>query len=205
MGLRLRRWHPRNRQYYLPAPAFSGVGFCPVMQMPGHTLIVARINHHGALTNNLTRPRANTSILSLASQYSDVCKRHVSQGVLGTEGHPWQHGSTVRCQNTRESTLLQRDQPDRQIEMGMYGAVVFCMARACHNARLPRNRTIQISKVGLRCDRALGAALPRPARSRILFQLAEMDAESTAKRNSRCRQRWPTGTKAQLKVKIETL
>src|SRR5882762_6509290 len=108
---------------YLPA-AFSGVGFCPVMQMPGPTLIVAENQTVTVtLTNNLPASAGNTSILFPGFQ--------VSTGGTGVAGLLTQEavpGGSVTYTLTGFSpgthSYYSGTQGDLQIEMGLYGAII---------------------------------------------------------------------------------
>ena len=108
---------------YRPA-AFTPVGFCPTMQLPGPTLIV----NEGAtvtvtLTNNLPKGAGNTSIVFSGIPTSAAGG---TQGLLAVEATPG--GSVTYTLNTTGKagthSYYSGTQPDLQIEMGMYGAIV---------------------------------------------------------------------------------
>jgi FtsP/CotA-like multicopper oxidase with cupredoxin domain len=108
---------------YRPA-AFAPVGFCPTMQLPGPTLIVNEgTTVTVTLTNNLPKGAGNTSIV-----FSGIPTTAAggSQGLLAMEATPG--GSVTYTLNTTGKagthSYYSGTQPDLQIEMGMYGAIV---------------------------------------------------------------------------------
>ena len=192
---------------YLPA-AFSGVGFCPVMQMPGPTLIVAENQTITVtLTNNLPAPAGNTSILFPGFTVTATCVSGTCpQGVLGTEAT---HGSTVRYSFVASTpgthAYYSGTQPDLQIEMGMYGAVVVLPARPVTNCTIaPGTGPYKLAKSAYDATDALGAALPSTCYDReYLFQWAEMDGRIHRQAEQQVQAALASGTKAPLNVKIE--
>jgi FtsP/CotA-like multicopper oxidase with cupredoxin domain len=108
---------------YRPA-AFTPVGFCPTMQLPGPTLIVNEgTTVTVTLTNNLPKGAGNTSIV-----FSGIPTIAAGgpQGLLAMEATPG--GSVTYTLNTTGKagthSYYSGTQPDLQIEMGMYGAIV---------------------------------------------------------------------------------
>src|SRR3984885_6615890 len=68
---------------YSPA-AFSSIGFCPTMQLPGPTLIVKEgTTFTVTLTNSLPKPAGNTSILFPGLAVTTSCSAAPSVGVAG--------------------------------------------------------------------------------------------------------------------------
>jgi FtsP/CotA-like multicopper oxidase with cupredoxin domain len=109
---------------YRPA-AFAALGFCPTMQLPGPTLIVtenATTPVTVTLTNNLPKGAGNTSIV-FAGQ--TVTATGGTQGLLAMEAVP---GGTVTYSFIPKKpgtyAYYSGTQPDLQIELGMYGALV---------------------------------------------------------------------------------
>jgi FtsP/CotA-like multicopper oxidase with cupredoxin domain len=105
-------------------PAFAAVGFCPYMQLPGPTLVVPE----GAtvtvtLTNHLPKGAGNTSIVFAGIP---TLAAGGAQGLLAMEATPG--GSVTYTLNTTGKAgthaYYSGTQPDLQIEMGMYGAIV---------------------------------------------------------------------------------
>ncbi len=114
---------------YAPA-AFQKVGFCPAMQLPGPTLIVTEGQTVTVtLTNNLPKGAGNASIIFAGITTS------ASGGVAGLLAREAQPGGTITY--TLDTTgkagthaYYSGTQPDLQIEMGMYGALVVLPANA---------------------------------------------------------------------------
>ncbi|PYT77376.1 MAG: hypothetical protein DMG40_23740 [Acidobacteria bacterium] len=117
-----------NSATYLPTD-FNGIGFCPTMQLPGPTLIV----HEGtsftvSLTNSLPAPAGNTSILfpGLTVTATSGCAT-TPAGLLTCEAAP---GTTITYTvsaplgTAGTHAYYSGTQPDLQIEMGLFGAVV---------------------------------------------------------------------------------
>jgi FtsP/CotA-like multicopper oxidase with cupredoxin domain len=104
-------------------PAAITTGFCPTMQVPGPTLVVAE----GAtvtvnLVNNLPTSAGNTSILFPGFQ---VTATGGVAGILTQEAAP---GSTVtytfKATSPGTRAYYSGTQGDLQIEMGLYGAII---------------------------------------------------------------------------------
>jgi FtsP/CotA-like multicopper oxidase with cupredoxin domain len=121
-----------NSATYAPAQ-FAGIGFCPSMQLPGPTLIVTEGQTFTVtLTNSLPGPAGNTSIL-----FPGAKVLHIS-GVAGLLTHeapssacnptsnPGCNTVTYSVTYTHPGTFeyYSGTQPDLQIEMGLFGAVV---------------------------------------------------------------------------------
>ena len=110
---------------YTPA-AFQSLGFCPTMQIPGPTLVVTQGTPFTVtLTNNLPTGAGNTSIVF---QGATVTATGGAAGLLAQEATPGATGSpvtyTVTYANAGTHAYYSGTQPDLQIEMGLYGAVV---------------------------------------------------------------------------------
>src|SRR6267378_7492828 len=111
---------------YTP-PAFAPVGFCPTMQLPGPTLVV---NEGTAvtitLTNNLPTGAGNTSIVFAGIPVTSAVGG--TAGLLAQEATPGPGGSVTYTLNTTGKAgthaYYSGTQPDLQIEMGLYGAIV---------------------------------------------------------------------------------
>ena len=104
-------------------PQFASVGNCPLMQIPGPTLIVVEGQTVTVtLTNKLPAGAGNTSILFPGFQVAGSGGTH---GVMAQEAVP---GATVTYTFVATSpgthAYYSGTQPDVQIEMGLYGAVV---------------------------------------------------------------------------------
>jgi FtsP/CotA-like multicopper oxidase with cupredoxin domain len=108
---------------YTPA-AFAALGFCPTMQLPGPTLVV----NEGAtvtvtLTNHLPTGAGNTSIVFAGIPTSAAGG---TQGLLAMEAAP--NGTVTYTLNTTGKAgthaYYSGTQPDLQIEMGLFGAIV---------------------------------------------------------------------------------
>src|SRR4029077_81036 len=118
---------------YSPA-AFAPVGFCPTMQLPGPTLIVNEgTTVTVTLTNNLPKGVGNTSIIfsgfavtATTGTPGSVTASGGTPGVLTQEAAPG--GSVTYTINTTGKAgthaYYSGTQPDLQIEMGLYGALV---------------------------------------------------------------------------------
>jgi FtsP/CotA-like multicopper oxidase with cupredoxin domain len=119
---------------YVPAAFNTGIGFCPTMQLPGPTLVVTE----GAtvtvtLTNNLPKGAGNTSIVfagfttgTTSTTPGSVTASGGTAGLLAQEAIPG--GSVTYTINTTGKAgthaYYSGTQPDLQIELGMYGALV---------------------------------------------------------------------------------
>jgi FtsP/CotA-like multicopper oxidase with cupredoxin domain len=118
---------------YVPA-AFAPLGFCPTMQLPGPTLVVTE----GAtvtvtLTNNLPTGAGNTSIVfagfttsTTSTTPGSVSATGGTAGLLAQEAPPL--ASVTYTINTTGKAgthaYYSGTQPDLQIEMGLFGALV---------------------------------------------------------------------------------
>jgi len=112
---------------YLPAQ-FASLGFCPTMQLPGPTLIV---NEGGTFTvtlkNGLPAAAGNTSIVFPGLQVLSAVSSTGAQGLMTAEAAPG--GSvtyvvSVPVGSAGTHPYYSGTQPDLQIEMGLFGAVV---------------------------------------------------------------------------------
>jgi FtsP/CotA-like multicopper oxidase with cupredoxin domain len=111
---------------YRPEAFNAGIGFCPTMQLPGPTLIVtenATTAVTVTLTNNLPAGAGNTSIVFAGQTVTATGTG--PQGLLAKEAVP---GGTVTYSFIPNKpgtyAYYSGTQPDLQIEMGMYGALV---------------------------------------------------------------------------------
>ena len=112
-----------NGATYAPTQ-FASLGFCPSMQMPGPTLIVTEnASFTVTLTNSLPAAAGNTSILFPGARTVTVSGG--TPGLLTAEAVP---GGTVTYTVTYAHpgtfSYYSGTQPDLQIEMGLFGAVV---------------------------------------------------------------------------------
>ncbi len=109
---------------YAPA-AFASIGFCPTtMQLPGPTLVVKENTPITVtLTNSLPTPAGNTSIL-----FPGAATVTTSGGVPGLLTAEATQTTTVTYIVTYTTagtySYYSGTQPDLQIEMGLFGAVV---------------------------------------------------------------------------------
>jgi FtsP/CotA-like multicopper oxidase with cupredoxin domain len=122
---------------FLP-PSFTTAGvaqFCPGMssypassiQLPGPTLIVTEGQTLTVtLTNNLPVAAGNTSIVFAGIPTTTSCPTTGSQGLLTCEAAPGQTITYTLNTTGKAGThaYYSGSQPDLQIEMGMYGALV---------------------------------------------------------------------------------
>lgn len=112
-----------NGATYAPTQ-FATLGFCPSMQLPGPTLIVtAGTAFTVTLTNTLPTGAGNTSIVFPGA--STVTTSGGAAGLLTAEATPG--GSviyTVTYSAPGTHEYYSGTQPDLQIEMGLFGAVV---------------------------------------------------------------------------------
>ena len=129
----------RSTVTFMPAQ-FQALGFCPAMQLPGPTLIVTEGQTVTVkLTNNLPVGAGNTSILftgqtvTAASGTGATC---TTQGLLVCEAVK---GSSVtytfKPSKPGTYAYYSGTQPDLQIEMGLYGALVVLPAAAPTGSR----------------------------------------------------------------------
>src|SRR5882762_10477813 len=181
---------------YRPEAFNTGIGFCPTMQLPGPTLIVtenATTPVTVTLLNSLPKGAGNTSIVFSGQT---VTATGGTQGLLAMEAAP---GTTCTYSFIPKKpgtyAYYSGSQPDLQIEMGMYGALVV----------LPS--TVPAGCVALRTHLGAGeeyrlaaSAYDHPATCydrEYLFQFGEMDpkihaaAEAQVKAIATC-----TGTNA---------
>src|SRR3984957_4428558 len=124
---------------YSPA-AFASTGFCPSMQLPGPTLIVKEgTTFTVTLTNSLPKPAGNTSILFPGLAVTTSCSAAPSVGVAGLLTCEAVPGGTVTYTVTAAMgtagthAYYSGTQPDLQIEMGMFGAVIVTPAMTYAN------------------------------------------------------------------------
>jgi FtsP/CotA-like multicopper oxidase with cupredoxin domain len=110
---------------YSPA-AFAPVGFCPTMQLPGPTLVVTEGQTFTVtLTNSLPAPAGPTSILFPGLTVTTASC--ATPGLLTCEAAP---GATViytvsaPVGTAGTHAYYSGTQPDLQIEMGLFGAVI---------------------------------------------------------------------------------
>jgi FtsP/CotA-like multicopper oxidase with cupredoxin domain len=112
------------------APTTVAGAVCPTMQLPGPTLIVTEgVAFTVTLTNNLPAPAGNTSIVFPGMKVSTSCPTAAppapAQGLLTCEAV---HGGTVTYTVTAPTAgthaYYSGTQPDLQIEMGLFGAVI---------------------------------------------------------------------------------
>src|SRR6202162_4223560 len=115
---------------YSPA-AFASTGFCPSMQLPGPTLIVKEgTTFTVTLTNNLPKPAGNTSILFPGLAVTTSCNATAPVGAAGLLTCEAVPGGTVTYTVTAAMgtagthAYYSGTQPDLQIEMGLFGAVI---------------------------------------------------------------------------------
>jgi FtsP/CotA-like multicopper oxidase with cupredoxin domain len=118
---------------YTP-PAFAPLGFCPAMQLPGPTLVVNEgTTITVTLTNNLPQGAGNTSIVfsgfTVTATTGTPGSVTASGGTGGLLAQEAIRGGTVTYTiNTigkaGTHAYYSGSQPDLQIEMGMFGALV---------------------------------------------------------------------------------
>ncbi|WP_429322389.1 multicopper oxidase domain-containing protein [Paraburkholderia sp. GAS448] len=155
---------------FTPA-ALAAISTCPVMQLPGPTLIVKEgdtvtVN----LTNELPVAAGNTSIIFPGFKVA------ATQGVAGVLTREASRGQTVTYSfvATKPGTYVYHSgtQAELQIEMGLYGALIV----------LPKTppAACQTSALGSQTDYRLSTAAynhPQSCYDReYLFQLTEMDS-----------------------------
>ncbi len=108
-------------------PAFAAVGFCPTMQLPGPTLVVPEGTAVTiTLTNNLPTGAGNTSIVFAGIPVTSATGGVA--GLLAQEATPGAAGAVTNTLNTTGKAgthaYYSGTQPDLQIEMGLFGAIV---------------------------------------------------------------------------------
>jgi FtsP/CotA-like multicopper oxidase with cupredoxin domain len=112
-----------NAATFVPSQFAPPVGFCPSMQLPGPTLIVTeKVAFTVTLTNSLPPAAGNTSILFPGAM---VTTAGGVTGLLTQEAKPGgsvTYTVTYSAPGTHE--YYSGTQPDLQIEMGLFGAVV---------------------------------------------------------------------------------
>jgi FtsP/CotA-like multicopper oxidase with cupredoxin domain len=114
------------------APATVALPFCPTVQFPGPTLIVTeKLSFTVTLTNSLPAAAGNTSILFPGATVTTTCPASTTPGVLPQQGlltceavpgGSVTYNVTYSAPGTHE--YYSGTQPDLQIEMGLFGAVV---------------------------------------------------------------------------------
>ncbi len=113
---------------FVPKATFAFAPSCPLMQVPGPTMVVTE----GAtvtisLTNNLPTAAGNTSILFPGFTLTSTCSNTATnpQGLLACEAVP---GATVTYTFVASAPgthpYYSGTQGDLQIEMGLYGAII---------------------------------------------------------------------------------
>jgi len=164
--------------------AMADAAQCPVMQVPGPTLIVNEGQTVSVtLTNQLPTPVGNTSILFPGFTLSSTtCSGGAVQGLLTCEAVP---GGSVTYTFVASApgthAYYSGTQADLQIEMGLYGAVIVLPAS------VPANCTSGYHALNLTAKATWGetdfrladAAYDHPGTCydrEYLFQWAEMDA-----------------------------
>jgi hypothetical protein len=159
-----------NSATYVPA-AFETIGFCPAMQMPGPTMVVKEgVSFTVTLTNSLPTPAGNTSIL-----FPGAASVTTSGGVAGLLTQEAVPAGTVTYTVTYSTAgtyaYYSGTQPDLQIEMGLYGAVVVTPVNTYTNCT-----STETGRVDYRlAPSAYSHALTCYDRE-YLFQWAEMDS-----------------------------
>jgi FtsP/CotA-like multicopper oxidase with cupredoxin domain len=126
--------NPGNAGASFSPAGFATIGFCPSMQMPGPTLIVKEgTTFTVTLTNSLPAVAGNTSILfpGLA-----VATSGGTAGLLTAEAAPGgavTYTVTAAIGTAGTHPYYSGTQPDLQIEMGLFGAVVVIPANTPAN------------------------------------------------------------------------
>jgi FtsP/CotA-like multicopper oxidase with cupredoxin domain len=118
-----------NSATFAPAQFNTGIGFCPNMQLPGPTLIVTEnASFTVTLTNSLPAAAGNTSIVFPGATVTTSCSATPAVGAAGlltceaTPGASVTYTVTYSAAGTHQ--YYSGTQPDLQIEMGLFGAVV---------------------------------------------------------------------------------
>jgi FtsP/CotA-like multicopper oxidase with cupredoxin domain len=118
---------------FSPAAFAPPLGFanCPSMQLPGPTLIVTEgTTFTVTLTNSLPKPAGNTSILFPGLAVTTSCSATTpvgAAGVLTCEAVPGAsvtYTVTAAMGTAGTHAYYSGTQPDLQIEMGLFGAVI---------------------------------------------------------------------------------
>jgi len=114
---------------FAPPPGkTAGIGFCPLMQLPGPTLIVKEGTTFAVtLTNSLPAAAGNTSILFPGLTVTATSGCATPAGLLTCEAAPgatitYTVSAAVGTAGTHQ--YYSGTQPDLQIEMGLFGAVI---------------------------------------------------------------------------------
>jgi FtsP/CotA-like multicopper oxidase with cupredoxin domain len=166
-------------------PAMTGAN-CPAMQLPGPTLIVTKGDKVSVtLTNNLPRAAGNTSILfpgfNVTAVASGSCAT-APTGLLTTEvasGCAVTYSFVADTEGTH--SYYSGTQPDLQIEMGMYGALVVLPATTPGNCTALNAKPAHYVPTGgsPEADFRLAASAYSHSGScydrEYLFQFSEMD------------------------------
>jgi FtsP/CotA-like multicopper oxidase with cupredoxin domain len=130
-----------NSATYSPA-VFQPIGFCPNVQLPGPTLIVKEGTAFTVtLTNKLPTPAGNTSILFPGLAVATSCTGTTSSttGAAGLQtceavpGGNVTYTVTAALGTAGTHAYYSGTQPDLQIEMGMFGAVIVTPANPPSN------------------------------------------------------------------------
>jgi FtsP/CotA-like multicopper oxidase with cupredoxin domain len=153
---------------YAPA-AFKSIGFCPTMQLPGPTLVVKENTPITVtLTNSLPPSAGNTSILFPGATVT------TSGGVKGlltaeaSQSTPVTY--TVTYPGPGTYSYYSGTQPDLQIEMGLFGAVVVTPASTYSNCTATETGRVDYRHAASAYDHNL-TCYDRE----YLFQWSEMD------------------------------
>jgi FtsP/CotA-like multicopper oxidase with cupredoxin domain len=155
---------------YAPAAfAAAGIGFCPTMQMPGPTLIVKEATSFTVtLTNSLPTPAGNTSILFPGATVTS------SGGVAGLLTQESTQSNAVTYTVTYPGpgtySYYSGTQPDLQIEMGLFGAVIVTPTSTYSNCTATETGRVDYRHAASAYDHAL-TCYDRE----YLFQWSEMD------------------------------
>ncbi len=157
---------------FAPA-AMAAIGTCPLMQIPGPTMIVNEGDTVTVtLTNDLPVAAGNTSIVFSGLQVT------ATNGVAGVLTQEAAHGGTVTYSFTATKpgtyAYYSGTQGDLQIEMGLYGAVIVLPAQTATFANCT-GATHAADAVYRLADAAYDH--PQSCYDReYLFQLAEMES-----------------------------
>jgi FtsP/CotA-like multicopper oxidase with cupredoxin domain len=164
---------------FVPAAIAAPATGCPLMQIPGPTLVVTEGQLVTVtLTNNLPTAAGNTSILFPGFQVTS------SGGVAGLLTQEAAPGATVTYTFTAGSpgtrSYYSGTQSDLQVEMGLYGAIIVLpktIPAACTTGLPAAN--VQVESAHGESDFRLAAAAYDSAKTcydrEYLFQFSEMD------------------------------
>jgi len=154
-------------------------GTCPSMQVPGPTLVLMQNTAFTVkLTNNLPTGVGNTSIVFTGAT---VTASGGAAGILAQEATPGASGAvtyTVRYTTPGTHAYYSGTQPDLQIEMGLYGAVVVLPAAVPGNCSAMGQDNAQKLGGGTTDFRLAPAAYNHPEACydrEYLFQWTELD------------------------------